>query len=87
MRTFLIKSRNGRRHDWRVNRGEIIGKHERWTYLELIGTDADLITWVEEKSSEGLMPSREANDIFKTLKEPNVTYIRLSPSWDKYKRE
>ena len=87
MRTFLIKSRNGNKHDWRVNRGEKIGDHERWTYVERIGSDSDLISWANEKTNQGKVSNREAIGIFHTLKEPNVTYIRLAPRWNLYKLE
>jgi len=87
MRTFLIKSRNGQKRDWRVNRGEMIGKHERWTYVERIGSDSDLISWANAKTNEGKMSNREAVEIFNALKDPNVSYIRLSPRWNLYKLE
>jgi hypothetical protein len=85
MRTFLIKSRNGKKHDWRVNRGQMIKKHERWTYVERIGPDNVLPSWIKKKTAEGMMSNHEANDIHKILEgQPDVTYIRLSPEWNEY---
>jgi hypothetical protein len=88
MNTFLMKSKHGKKRTWRVCRGQWLAKLHRWTYVEFIGPDDDLIAWIKEKTAKGIMSVREANEILKTLeKYPDVTYIGLSPSWNEYDRE